>query len=193
MLDKARLSKSSNILNLTWPVTSSVTPRSTKLDFPRQILSIYRTPIFLFFIFYIYILYIYIFILFILLYFYIIYILFIYLYILYILKCPAKSLIFGFIMGVNWDLFRSALNGVWFKWKTTDAILFPHMKSTLKSCWHRALRLAIHPNLDTEQRSSRKFIQLAVPSGKCGFAQAPDLPSEASGNGPEARADAVVD
>ena len=35
-------SKLSNILALTWPVTSSVTPRSINLGFPRQILQIYR-------------------------------------------------------------------------------------------------------------------------------------------------------
>ena len=42
--DKTRYSKSSNIFTLTWPVTSSVTPRSTTLAFPRQILYIYGTP-----------------------------------------------------------------------------------------------------------------------------------------------------
>ena len=42
--DKSRYSKSSNILTLTWPVTSSVTPRLTTLGFPRQIVQIYRTP-----------------------------------------------------------------------------------------------------------------------------------------------------
>ena len=56
-----------------------------------------------------------------------------------IFKCLAKSFIFGFIMGVNWDLFRSALNGDWVKWKTTDAILFPHMMSTIKSRGRHAL------------------------------------------------------
>ena len=42
-------------------------------------------------------------------------------------------------MGVSWDLFRSALNGDWVKWKTNGAISFPHMMSTIKSCGHHAL------------------------------------------------------
>ena len=53
---------------------------------------------------------------------------------------------FSFIMGVNRNLFRSALNGGWFKWKMTDAILFPHMMTTIKSCGHRSLRLLTHFN-----------------------------------------------
>ena len=42
--DKPRYSKSSNIFTLTWPMTSSVTPRSTTLGFPSRIFQIYRTP-----------------------------------------------------------------------------------------------------------------------------------------------------
>ena len=41
--------------------------------------------------------------------------------------------------------FRSALNGGWFKLKTTDAILLPHMMSTIKSLRHHAQLSMTHP------------------------------------------------
>ena len=42
-------------------------------------------------------------------------------------------------MGVNWDLFRPAPDGGYVKWKTTDAILFPHGRDMRKSLAHHAL------------------------------------------------------
>ena len=41
-----------------------------------------------------------------------------------------------FLLGVGWG---------WVKWKMTDAILFPHMMSTIKSLVHRALQVVTHP------------------------------------------------
>ena len=88
-------------------------------------------------------------------------------------KCPAKSFIFGFVMGVNWDekgLCRSAPDGAWVKSKTTDAISFPHMMSTIKSCGHRTLRLVTHPNSHACLLLLRKQIR---PSPRCMWHNAP--------------------
>ena len=60
--------------------------------------------------------------------------------------CLEKGLIFGSIMGVNWDYFCSEQDGGRVKWKMTDAILFPHVMSTIKSWAHHALQLATHPS-----------------------------------------------
>ena len=40
----AKHDKSWNMFALTWPVTSSVTPRSRTLDFPGQVFHVYRVP-----------------------------------------------------------------------------------------------------------------------------------------------------
>ena len=82
-----------------------------------------------------------------------------------IFECLAKSFIFGFIMGVNWDLFRPAPDGGCVKWKTTDATLFPHGRGMIKSLAHHALfkKCLERHTLTTKKLASQLQSRSSVP------------------------------